>query len=175
MEALSHTDCATVEILKGIDPHCSKGNELEWGDHDWQLVTVGRRERLRLGYWVSLANFVPTALAYYVRRIPWDVWIRVFENYDWICRFCHEALQSKPNAHDIHALDIMMSNNPGQCPVHDQTRTSALPRRRSSSIVRVNHLFPFLSSQLRKNHVRRPSCTSMAYRPCFLDKSAARR
>jgi hypothetical protein len=76
-----------------------------------------------------------------------------------------------------------MSNNSGQCPVHMakhysttcdlhlasfalkfasaqyhncHPRTSALPRRHSASVARVNHLFPFPSSQLRKYHVGRP-------------------
>jgi hypothetical protein len=74
MEALSHADCATVENLDGIDSRNSEGNEVKWGDDDWQLV---RRERppsvlssyKRLGYWASLANFLPTAHACYVGRI----------------------------------------------------------------------------------------------------------
>jgi len=37
-------------------------------------------------------------------------------------------------------------------------RTSALPRRRHSSVARVNHLFPFLSGKLRKYHAGRFSC-----------------
>jgi hypothetical protein len=65
MEALSHANCATVENLDGINSHNREGNEVKWGDDDWQLVTVGRRERphqscplpkVRL-----LGNFLPSA------------------------------------------------------------------------------------------------------------------
>lgn len=95
------------------------------------------------------------------------------------------GISSKLNAHDVHTSDIVVSNRSGRFPVHmikhgsgpfwdcDWLRSlpglhgpvrsrletsSTMPRRRPSSITRVNHSFPIFSA----------TCGSIArvIRPC---------